>query len=82
MDWKLQRPHYVTLKKKKLVSISENIVKFKEVILHTCNYPVHTDRKFLKGLENFMCNKTSIFANVKIVGETNPCELTALKSRS
>lgn len=71
------------LKKKKVCfNIRENIVEFKEVIFHTCNYPVHTDGKFLKGLGNFMCNKTSIFANVKIVEESSPCEMTALKRRS
>lgn len=42
---------------------------------------MHTEGKFLKGLENFMCNKRSIFANAKIVEESNPCELIALKSR-
>lgn len=42
----------------------------------------HSEAKFLNGLENLVCNKTSIFANAKILEESNPRELIALKCRT
>lgn len=41
----------------------------------------HTEGKILNSLENFVCNKTNIFANAKILEESNPCELIALKCK-
>lgn len=42
----------------------------------------YTEGKFLNGLENFVCNKTSIFANAKILEKSNLRELIALKCRT
>lgn len=35
----------------------------------------------MNDLENFVCNETSICANAKILEQSNPCELIALKCR-
>lgn len=41
----------------------------------------HTEGKFFNGLENFVCNKTRIFGNAKILEKSNPYEPIALKCR-
>lgn len=52
-------------------------------IIKHCKYdPVPYRRKIFEWfIENFVCSKTNMFANAKILEESNPCELIALKCR-